>query len=315
VKSRPQRPPAPLVIVASQIMNPQLTFSTSRLLDAKPETVMAAISDPGILSQWWGPRGFANIFHKFDFKPGGEWKHDMVGPDGAIHPNRSVFESISSERVAIRHLETVHEFLLEILIQPAGGQTRLVWNQTFATAEDYEACKPYVPRCNEENLDRLALELAVMAPGELDLAFRRIFKAPVERIYQAWTDPQTIVKWFTPAPWKTLSADLDPRPGGRFFVMMQSPDGAGFPHPGIYLEVVPNRRLVTTDAFSEGWKPSAKPFATLDLNFEGLAGETKFTAIVRHWTKADLEAHQNMGFHDGWGRAADQLQSLVSRES
>lgn len=292
-------------------MNKPHTFTSHRLLDAPPEAVFKALSDPAIIANWWGPFGFRNVIEEFDFTQGGNWRHDMVGPDGAVYPNHSVFEEISPERIVIRHLATVHEFVLEILLDAVGDQTRITWNQKFMSAEEYNKCEAYIPRCNEEVLDRLELELAVIAPGELDLVLRRIIDAPAAKVYQGWTDPEMIVKWFTPPPYQTVSAELDVRPGGKTFITMQAPDGTEIPNPGVYLEVVPNKRLVITDAYTEAWKPSAKPFCTIDLNFEDLGGKTKYTAIVRHWTKEDAESHREMGFHTGWGIATDQLEALI----
>jgi uncharacterized protein YndB with AHSA1/START domain len=296
-------------------MNKPHTFTSNRLLDAPPGAVFKALSDPAIIANWWGPFGFTNLMEEFDFTPGGHWRHDMIGPDGAVYPNHSVFEEISPERVVIRHLATVHEFVLEILLESAGDQTRITWNQTFMSAEEYKKCEAYIPRCNGEVLDRLELELAVIAPGELDLVLRRIIDAPAVKVYQCWTDPAMIVKWFTPPPYKTVSAELDVRPGGKTFITMQAPDGTEIPNPGVYLEVVPNKRLVITDAYTEAWKPSAKPFTTIDLIFEDLGGKTKYTAIVRHWTAEDKQAHQEMGFHSGWGTATDQLEALIKSQS
>ena len=292
-------------------MNKPHTFTSTRLLDAPPEAVFKALSDPAIIANWWGPFGFTNVIEEFDFTTGGNWRHDMIGPDGAVYANHNVFEEISPERVVIRHLATVHEFVLEILLDAVGDQTRITWNQTFMSAEEYKKCEAYIPRCNEEVLDRLEMELAVIAPGELDLVLRRIIDAPAAKVYQGWTDPEMIVKWFTPPPYQTVSAELDVRPGGKSLVTMQAPDGTEIPNPGVYLEVVPNQRLVITDAYTEAWKPSAKPFCTLDLHFEDLGGKTKYTAIVRHWTKEDAESHREMGFHTGWGIATDQLEALI----
>lgn len=292
-------------------MNKPHTFTSNRLLNAPPEAAFKALSDPEIIANWWGPFGFSNMIEEFDFTQGGNWRHDMIGPDGAVYPNHNVFEEISPERVVIRHLATVHEFVLEILLDVVGDQTRITWNQTFMSAEEYKKCEAYIPRCNEEVLDRLEMELAVIAPGELDLVLRRIIDAPAAKVYQGWTDPEMIVKWFTPPPYQTVSAELDVRPGGKTFITMQAPDGTEIPNPGVYLEVVPNKRLVITDAYTEAWKPSAKPFCTIDLNFEDLGGKTKYTAIVRHWTKEDAESHREMGFHTGWGIATDQLEALI----
>lgn len=171
----------------------------------------------------------------------------------------------------------------------------------------------FVPRCNEELLQRLSITLAIVAPGELDLVFHRLIKAPAAKVFQAWTDPELIVQWFTPPPYKTIAAEIDLRVGGRLFIMMQAPDGTEMPNPGVYLEVVENKRLVTSDAYTEAWIPSAKPFVTLDLNFEDIGGKTNYTAIARHWNAADRDAHESMGFHDGWGIATDQLAELVAR--
>jgi len=93
---------------------------------------------------------------------------------------------------------------------------------------------------------------------------------------------------------------------------MRGPDGKDLPNPGVYLEVVPNRRLVSTDAYVRAWQPSEKPFMTLDLTFEPVDGKTRYTARARHWTAADREAHEKMGFHEGWGLCTDQLEQLVA---
>ena len=77
-------------------------------------------------------------------------------------------------------------------------------------------------------------------------------------------------------------------------------------------EIVPHEKLVFTDAFTSAWEPSAKPFMTGILTFEDAGnGRTNYTARVRHWTVADREAHEKMGFHEGWGIATNQLEALA----
>ena len=89
-------------------------------------------------------------------------------------------------------------------------------------------------------------------------------------------------------------------------------DGTEMPNRGVYLEVVANERLVFTDAYTEAWKPSDKPFMTVILSFDPVdGGKTRNKALVRHWTVADREAHEQMGFHTGWGQCTDQLAELV----
>lgn len=93
---------------------------------------------------------------------------------------------------------------------------------------------------------------------------------------------------------------------------MRSPEGQEFPNRGVYLDVVRNERLVLTDAYTEAWKPSDKPFMTAIITFENQGGKTKYTARVLHWNEADRKTHEEMGFHEGWGKATDQLAELVA---
>ncbi len=295
-------------------MSNPLTFTNTRTIPASPEQIHKAFGDAEIISNWWGPEGFSSVIHEMVFKPAGILKMDMHGPDGTIYPNTYHFESIAPERIVFIHPEEPHAFTAEVLLEPVDGKTKLILNQTFENPDEFERVSAFAPACNEQLLDRLAMQLAIRFPGELDLVFHRIIDAPAKKVYQGWTDPEMIVKWFTPPPWKTVSAKLDVRPGGCSFIMMQGPDGTEMANPGVYLEVVPNKRLVITDAYTEAWIPSAKPFTTIDLNFEDLGGKTKYTAIVRHWTLADKEAHEKMGFHTGWGAAADQLEALITSQ-
>lgn len=152
------------------------------------------------------------------------------------------------------------------------------------------------------------------AASNRELVLKRILNAPREKVFAAWTKPELLTQWFAPAPWTTPKAELDVRPGGSNLVVMRGPDGTEFPNRGVYLEVVPNERLVVTDAYTSAWEPSEKPFMTLILTFEDAgAGKTAYTARVLHWTAADREAHEKMGFYEGWGKCADQLEALAGK--
>ena len=150
-------------------------------------------------------------------------------------------------------------------------------------------------------------------PSDRELVLTRLIDAPREKLYRAWTDPKLLTQWFAPKPWTTPRAELDVRPGGATLVVMADPEGNEFPNRGVYLEVVPNERLVVTDAYTTAWEPSEKPFMTAIVTFEDEGGQTRYTARARHWTQADRETHEKMGFHEGWGQCADQLAALVAR--
>jgi uncharacterized protein YndB with AHSA1/START domain len=146
-----------------------------------------------------------------------------------------------------------------------------------------------------------------------ELILRRRIKAPPAKVYRAWTEPQLLKQWFAPLPYTTTVVELDVRPGGTNRIVMQGPDGQQFPNAGVYLEVIENERLVYTDAYSRAWEPAEKPFMTVILTFEEAGEETDYTARVLHWTVADREQHEAMGFHEGWGKCADQLGELAAR--
>ena len=144
-----------------------------------------------------------------------------------------------------------------------------------------------------------------------DLILTRIIDAPREKVFNAWTEPTLLKQWFAPLPWTTVKAETDVRAGGTSLIVMQGPDGIEFPSYGVYLDVVRNERLVFTDAFTKAWELSEKPFMVVELTFEEQGENTKYTARVRHWTIADREAHEKMGFHQGWVTCAEQLAALV----
>ena len=149
--------------------------------------------------------------------------------------------------------------------------------------------------------------------ADRELVLTRLINAPRAKVYRAWTDPELLKQWFAPKPYTTPVVEIDVRPGGSATFVMRGPDGKDLPNHGVYLEVVPNEKLVSTDAYVKAWEPSEKPFMTLILTFEDEGGKTRYTARVRHWTVADREAHEKMGFHEGWGLCADQLEALVAR--
>lgn len=149
-----------------------------------------------------------------------------------------------------------------------------------------------------------------------ELVLDRLLDAPREKLYRCWTEPALLRQWFVPKPWTITEAETDLRTGGGSRIVMRSPEGREFPNTGVYLEVVPNERIVFTDAYAAGWVPSEKPFFTAIVTFEDEGGpdggrRTRYTARARHWRAEDKEAHEKMGFHEGWGQSATQLEELA----
>ena len=146
---------------------------------------------------------------------------------------------------------------------------------------------------------------------KLDLVLERVIDVPRELVWAAWTQPEHIVKWFTPAPWKTIAAEVDLRPGGIFKTVMLSPEGQEYPNVGCVLEAVPNERLVMTDTLLPGYRPSTKPFFTAIVSLKSEGKGTRYTATAIHGDEAARAKHAEMGFEFGWGKALDQLVELM----
>lgn len=144
------------------------------------------------------------------------------------------------------------------------------------------------------------------------LRLHRILKAPRPLVWRCWTEADLLKPWFVPAPHTVISAEVDPRPGGRFHTVMKV-DGTEYPNDGCFLHVAPQTALVFTDMMLAGWQPVSEPGLgfTAELTFADHPDGTEYTAIARHRTAEDAERHEAMGFSEGWGIAATQLETLA----
>ncbi|OJF93289.1 SRPBCC family protein [Pararhizobium antarcticum] len=147
--------------------------------------------------------------------------------------------------------------------------------------------------------------------GNRELVLTRLLDAPREALFRCWTDAALLKQWFVPAPWTIAHADVDARVGGSNYIVMADPNGNEFPNRGVYLEIVKNEKIVFTDAYTHDWQPSENPFFTGIITFADEDGKTRYTAVARHWTVENCENHEKMGFHEGWGQCATQLEALA----
>ena len=156
----------------------------------------------------------------------------------------------------------------------------------------------------------------------LDLTFERVVDVPVSFVWKAWTTPDLIKQWFTPAPWTTVDCTIDLKPGGLFRTVMRSPEGQDMPNEGCFLEVVPEKKLVWTNALGPGFRPQAPDTTcgeagtfhfTATIALEATPTGTRYTATVLHADEAGRERHAAMGFEHGWGAALAQLVALAKK--
>jgi len=151
-----------------------------------------------------------------------------------------------------------------------------------------------------------------MTKSSNDLVLDRVLDAPRDKLWRCWVEPELLKQWFCPKPWYVSEARIDPRPGGECFTVMNGPDGERFDNTGVYLSVTEHEQIVFTDAFEPGWRPAGQPFMVADVRFEDAGdGKTRYTARAMHWNAEAREQHEQMGFHEGWGKAAEQLEALA----
>lgn len=144
-----------------------------------------------------------------------------------------------------------------------------------------------------------------------DLTLTRRLAVPRPVVWACWTTPAHLMQFFVPKPHRVTACDIDLRPGGRFNTTFEV-EGQIMANEGVILEVIEAQRLVFTDAYTEGWKPTPEPFMTaiIDLADDG-AGGTIYTATARHRSAEARAQHEQMGFHDGWGTVVSQLEAYA----
>lgn len=156
--------------------------------------------------------------------------------------------------------------------------------------------------------------LVIKPDPKLDLVLERVVDVPRELVWTAWTTPEHIRHWFVPKPWTITDCEIDLRPGGTFRTTMRSPEGQEFPNSGCFLEIIPNERLVFTDALQPGYRPSENPFFTAVLTLEPSGKGTRYVATAIHRDAAGRKKHEEMGFHQGWGTVVDQMVEYIKKE-
>ena len=146
------------------------------------------------------------------------------------------------------------------------------------------------------------------ASNGFELAVERLIAAPPKMVWAAWTEH--LAEWWAPKPWTTIVIENDLRPGGRSAMVMSGPDGALPLMEGVFLEVIPYRSIVFTNAFKAGWLPQA-PFMVAFFSFSPEGERTRYRAGARHWDGAAMKQHEGMGFVQGWTTVSGQLAAIA----
>jgi uncharacterized protein YndB with AHSA1/START domain len=286
----------------------------TREFDAPRNLVFDAWTDSRHIGRWWGPKGFSITTHAMDVRPGGVWRFDMHGPDGANYPNKITYLEIAKpERLVYDHGDqgAPGYFRTTVTFAEQGGKTKLTMRMLFPSAAERDfVVKQYnaIEGANQ-TLDRLGEQLGKMQ----ELVTTRIFDAPRELVFKAWTDPERLQRWWGPKGFTNPVCEIDVRPGGAIRIHMRGPDGAVHPMTGVFHEIVEPERLVfTSSALDKNGEPLFEVLNTVTFAYEG--GKTKLT-LHASVSKVKAEAAPHLaGMEQGWRETLDRLGAQVEAE-
>lgn len=190
----------------------------------------------------------------------------------------------------------------------------MFWGAYYGSCSDKFGVS-WMINCDEAKTKKMKTPLN----ADLDLVFERKSTLTLEQLWQGWTDPQTLMKWFCPRPWKVTDCRIDLRSGGEFSTVMEGPNGEKQPNSGCYLEVVPYQKIVWSNVLSKGFRPTtveAMGFGfVVSVEFERIANGSLYRAVVQHSSAQDRIKHEQMGFQEGWGLAFNQLLEEMKAKS
>jgi uncharacterized protein YndB with AHSA1/START domain len=302
----------------------------TRIYGAPRSLVFQAWTDENHMSRWWGPRGFSNPVCELDVRPGGLIRIDMRGPDGTIYPMKGVFhEIVEPERLVFTSTalegpdgKPLFEILNIITFEDFHGITKLTLHARLVTRDfkmtpQVAAALSGMEQGWSESLYRLADELDHISQSEFaerEIVISRVFDAPREMVWNAWTDPKQVVKWWGPRGFTTTIHEMDVRAGGIWRQTMHGPDGANYPGESAFLEVVKHQRIVFSHTGNKAGGPGSSFRSTWTFEDEG--DQTKVTIRMVFDTqqereRVEKEFHAVEGGKQTLGRLGEYLAGLL----
>jgi uncharacterized protein YndB with AHSA1/START domain len=303
----------------------------TREYDALVSAVWDAFTDPDQVAQWWGPRGFTLTTHSKDLRPGGIWHYTMHGPDGIDYPNWTLYHEVEDRRKLVYdHGATADRpplFRVTVLFSEAKGRTTMELTMTLPSAEEAEATRRFIKDAGGNSTwDRLAEYLDETERGKNSFVINRSLPAPIDRVFEMWTDPAHLSSWLPPAGFDMTFLRADFRKGGDCFFRMSNDAGIAFYGKFEFLEFAKPSRIVYVQRFcDENESPIRHPGlpefpesmrTTISLASES-GQETRVTVVSEmnaNATAAEVAAFRSerSGMTLGWTGSFDGLEGILT---
>ncbi len=248
--------------MATETRSPATTFTTpsdreivmTRVFDAPRELVFKAYTDPDLIPRWWGPRYLTTTIDVMDVRPGGRWRFIQRDAEGHEYAFNGVYQEIVPPERLVNTFEFEgvpgHVALETVIFEEFDGKTKLTARSLFQTAEDRDGMLQSGAEAGAtESMERLAelveaVGTAAAETADREIVMERLFDAPREMVFKAWTDPQQIQQWWGPNGFTTTISEMDVRPGGVWRFVMHGPDGTDYQNKVVYQEIAEPERLV-----------------------------------------------------------------------
>jgi len=301
----------------------------TRLYDAPVQAVWDAWTDPEQVAQWWGPRGFTITTHSKDLRPGGSWTYTMHGPDGVDYPNKTYYlEVVERSKLVYDHGGNDDRpplFRVTVLFSESKGKTKMEMSMALPTPEAAEETRKFVKSVGGESTwDRLGEHLEKESSGKEQFVINRSFDAPLELLFEMWTNPDHFSQWLPPLGFTMEFIKADIKPGGSSFFAMTGGDVKMYGRAH-YLEIQKPDRIVYTQQFcDETGKVSRHPLAPTwpetMLTVVRLAEEgPNRTRVTVTWepygatSREELETFvkERAGMTQGWTGSFDKLEAYA----
>lgn len=304
-----------------------------RVYDAPVAAVWDAWTDPVKVAKWWGPRGFTLTTHSKDLRPGGTWVYTMHGPDGTDYPNKTLYYEVEPcKKLVYDHGGNDDRpplFRVTALFSEVDGKTRLEMSMTLSTPEAAEEMREFIKKANGYSTwDRLGEYLEQELAGKEKFIINRTFDAPLEVMFDMWTDPKHVAQWTPPTGFTMEFIHCDIRSGGKSFYVMTGGGGAKMYGKAAYLEIRRPDLLVYTQQFCDEHENTARhPMAPtwpetmltiVTLASEG-ADQTRVTITWEPFAQVSPEElatfiNARGGMHQGWTGSLDKLEAYLARK-
>jgi uncharacterized protein YndB with AHSA1/START domain len=301
-----------------------------RVYDAPVKAVWDAWTDPEQVAQWWGPRGFTITTHSKDLRVGGHWNYTMHGPDGVDYPNKTkYFEVEKHSKLVYDHGgndEQAPLFRVTVLFSESKGKTTLDMTMTLPTPEAAEETRKFIKKAGgNATWDRLAEYLEKELSGTDKFVINRTFDAPIDVMFDMWTDPKHFSQWLAPTGFEMEFIRADIKAGGSSFYCMKGGAGMKMYGRAEYLEIQKPNRIVYTQQFcDENEKLSRHPMsptwpATMMTTVQMTAESPDQTRVTVTWechgttTPEELETFITAkgGMTQGWTGSFDKLEEYA----